>query len=75
MSRMMADLVIGHLQRFIAGVRGEGALKSELRSSPSANQQPFLLERNWGHTSTACILEKEFPGLVQQNKVGINLST
>ena len=71
MSRMMADLVIGHLQRFIAGIQGEVTLKSKMRSGTLVDQQPFLLEGNWGHTSTACVLEKDFPSLVQHNKVCI----
>ena len=70
---MMADLVIGHLQRFIAGSRREVALRRDSQAEARFNQQPFLLQGNWGHTSTACVLEDDFPSLVQRSKVCFQL--
>ena len=67
--RMMADLVIGHLQRFTARLRGDTKARSSNLTEALMDKQPFLLEKNWGHTFTSCILEDEFPQLVQRNKV------
>ena len=70
---MMADLVIGHLQRFVARLGKDTRLQHSSLNTLS-DKQPFLLESNWGHTLTSCILEDDFPKLVQRNKVHSMLS-
>lgn len=69
----MADLVIGHLQRFTARLHGAPQQKADSRRQALLDQQPFLLEMNWGHTHTACVLEDDFPQLVKRSKVGSRL--
>lgn len=63
---MMADLVIGHLQHLIAGLQERPA--AELSQPLDADQQPFLLDGNWGHTDSACVLEADLPEMVTANR-------
>ena len=63
---MMADLVIGYLQHLSGGLQDMAAAAANSRLDAMADQQPFLLGGNWGHTHTACILEGDFPALVSR---------
>jgi hypothetical protein len=66
---MMADLVIGWLQWLVTGIQKEAPTQTNKRLEAWADRQPFLLEGNWGHTHTACILEEDIQRQVVRNQV------
>lgn len=63
---MMADLVIGYLQHLAGSLQDALATTKNSRVEAMADRQPFLLEGNWGHTHTACVMEEDFPALVSR---------
>ena len=70
-ARMMADIVIGHLQHLTAGLQEQPPIATNAKLDALADRQPFhrqpfLFEGNWGHTHTACVLEQDLPALVDR---------
>ena len=65
----MADLVIGHLRWHATSAQAYSTLEPDPHLEPLTGKLPFLLEGNWGHNHTACILEEVFPTVVNRNKV------
>jgi len=66
---MMADLVIGWLHWLVAGLQKEAPTQTNKRLEAWGDRQPFLLEGNWGHTHTACILEEDIQSQIVRNQV------
>lgn len=58
---MMADLVIGHLQQLAGDLL---SVKGSLPKEGTPAVPAFLLDGNWGHLHSACVLENELPSLV-----------
>lgn len=65
----MADLVIGHLQGYASTMQSHPRITANPETAALTDKLPLLLEGNWVHNQTACILEEDFPKLATHNKV------